>query len=249
MTQHSNGLPRHVAIIMDGNGRWAQRQGKPRTEGHSKGADAVREITRACRRLGVKALTLFAFSEQNWNRPVEEVEALMDLLRQYLLDERQEILENDIRLTTIGQTAHLPAQVREPLEELMAASAGNGSMILCLALSYGGREELIAAARELASRVQSGELDPASFNEELVAEHLWSAHLPPLDLLIRTSGEKRLSNFLLWHAAYAELYFTPTLWPDFSEADLREALESFRLRERRYGLTGEQIHGGEATED
>lgn len=234
---------------MDGNGRWAQRQGKPRAEGHSRGADSVREITRACRRLGIKALTLFAFSEQNWNRPVEEVEALMGLLRQYLLDERREILENDIRLTTIGHTAHLPAQVREPLEELMAASAGNRSMILCLALSYGGREELIAAARELASRVQLGELEPSAFNEELLTEHLWSAHLPPLDLLIRTSGEKRLSNFLLWHAAYAELYFTPTLWPDFTEADLREALEAFRLRERRFGMTGEQILAGTEAQD
>jgi undecaprenyl diphosphate synthase len=241
VTQEANGLPRHVAIIMDGNGRWAQRRGLPRTEGHNRGADAVREITRACRRLGIKALTLYAFSEQNWNRPVDEVEALMALLRQYLLDERREILDNDIRLTTIGYTDHLPALVREPLEELMEASAGNRSMILCLALSYGGREELIAAARSLADKVQLGELDPAAFNEELVARHLWSAHLPPLDLLIRTSGEQRLSNFLLWHAAYAELHFTPTLWPDFTESDLKVALEAFRARERRFGLTGDQV--------
>jgi len=230
-----------VAIIMDGNGRWAQGRGLPRTEGHRQGADSVRRITRSCRRLGIQALTLYAFSEQNWNRPVEEVEALMELLRQYLLDERSEILENDIRLTTIGDTDHLPDHVREPLDELIEASAGNQSMILCLALSYGGREEFIAAVRSLADAVQAGQLEPSAVSEELVGQHLWSAHLPPLDLLIRTSGEQRLSNFLLWHAAYAELYFSPTLWPDFDESHLREALEAFRLRERRFGRTREQM--------
>lgn len=247
MTHEANGLPRHVAIILDGNGRWAKGRGLARSEGHSKGADAVREITRACRRLGIKALTLYAFSEQNWNRPAEEVESLMGLLRQYLLDERAEILDNDIRLTTIGYTDHLPAMVREPLDELMAASAANQGMILCLALSYGGREELIAAVRSLADQVQRGELEPSAVTEDLVSCSLWSAHLPPLDLLIRTSGEQRLSNFLLWQAAYAELHFTPTLWPDFTEADLKEALESFRLRERRYGLTGEQVRSRDRT--
>ncbi len=242
MTKSANGLPRHVAIIMDGNGRWAQRRGLPRTDGHRQGADSVRVITRACRRAGIGALTLYAFSEQNWNRPVEEVEALMELLRQYLLDERDEILDNDIRLTTIGNTHLLPDKVREPLDELMEASAGNESMILCLALSYGGREEFIAATRSVAESVQSGELDPTKVTEELIGQHMWSAHLPPLDLLIRTSGEQRLSNFLLWHAAYAELYFTPTLWPDFSEQDLKAAFEAFQHRDRRYGLTGDQAH-------
>jgi undecaprenyl diphosphate synthase len=230
-----------VAIIMDGNGRWALSRGLPRFEGHNRGADSVRTVTRACRRLGIRALTLYAFSEQNWNRPVAEVESLMALLRRYLLEERPEIMENGIRLSTIGRTHRLPASVSEPLAQLIADSAGNTSMDLCLALSYGGQEELSDAMRRLARQVAAGTLDPDSVSEAQIGAQLWSAHLPPLDLLIRTSGELRLSNFMLWQAAYAELFFTPTLWPDFCERDLNEALAAFRHRERRFGRTDEKV--------
>ncbi len=226
---------------MDGNGRWALKRGLSRFEGHNKGADSVRTITRACRRLDIRALTLYAFSEQNWNRPVAEVESLMALLRRYLLEERAEIMENDIRLTTIGRTHRLPSSVSEPLADLIRDSAGNQSMDLCLALSYGGQEELGDAMRRLAQQVADGTLAPDAVDEQRIGAELWSSHLPPLDLLIRTSGELRLSNFMLWQAAYAELFFTPTLWPDFCEDDLNEAIESFRLRERRFGRTDENI--------
>ncbi len=226
---------------MDGNGRWALKRGLPRFEGHNRGADSVREVTRACRRLGVRALTLYAFSEQNWNRPVAEVASLMALLRRYLLEERAEIMENDIRLTTIGRTSRLPDSVADPLQELIRDSAGNRSMDLCLALSYGGQEEIGDAVRRLMHQVARGELDPDSVDEERIGRLLWSAHLPPLDLLIRTSGELRLSNFMLWQAAYSELFFTKTLWPDFGEDDLKEALDAFRHRERRFGRTDEQV--------
>ncbi|MFH2005108.1 MAG: polyprenyl diphosphate synthase [bacterium] len=241
MSQADIDLPRHVAIIMDGNGRWATRQNLPRAEGHNRGADAVRTVTRACRRMGVKALTLYAFSEQNWNRPVDEVQKLMSLLQKYLIQERAEIMDNAIRLTTIGRTDQLPRSVRDPLDALIRDSAGNQGMALCLALSYGGREELVAAMARMAQKAVDGELDPASIDEDTLAAHLWSAHLPPLDLLIRTSGEQRISNFMLWHLAYAELYFTPTLWPDFGEDDLRAAFDAYRERERRFGRTGDQV--------
>lgn len=226
---------------MDGNGRWALSRGLPRFEGHNKGADSVRTVTRACRRLGIRALTLYAFSEQNWNRPVAEVESLMALLRRYLIEERAEIMENDIRLTTIGRTHRLPASVAEPLEALMRDSADNHSMDLCLALSYGGQEELGDAMRRLARQVADGTMDPDALTEQVIGEQLWSSHLPPLDLLIRTSGELRLSNFMLWQSAYAELFFTSTLWPDFVEVDLAEALAAFRHRERRFGRTDEKV--------
>ena len=234
-------LPRHIAIIMDGNGRWAKRRGAPRIEGHRKGADSVREVTKAARELGVGALTLYAFSSQNWDRPIEEVRMLMALLRDYLVDERAEILGNDIRLTTIGNLERLPDFVREPLLELQAASAGNQGMTLCLALSYGGREAIVDAARALVESVLAGELRPQDVNELSLAEALCTRALPPLDLVIRTSGEQRLSNFLLWEAAYAELYFTDTLWPDFKRADLMDAIATFQGRERRFGLTSEQV--------
>jgi undecaprenyl diphosphate synthase len=241
MQSPSDDLPRHIAIIMDGNGRWAKRRGLPRIEGHRKGADSVREVTRAARELGIEALTLYAFSSQNWDRPVEEVRMLMALLRDYLVDERSEILDNDIRLTTIGNTERLPDFVREPLCELIADSAENGGMTLCLALSYGGREAIVDAAQKLVDRVLTGEIRPQDVNELSLAEVLCTRALPPLDLVIRTSGEQRLSNFLLWEVAYAELYFTDTLWPDFKRADLMEAIAFFQGRERRFGLTGDQV--------
>src|SRR5689334_13942427 len=241
MSSDERTLPRHVAIIMDGNGRWAKKRGLPRIEGHRKGADSVRDITRACRELGIKALTLYAFSSQNWDRPVEEVRMLMALLRDYLVDERPEILDNGIRLTTIGNIDRLPDFVREPLFALMADSASNQGMTLCLALSYGGRETIVDAARLLVERVLAGEIRPQDVNELSLSEALCTRNLPPLDLVIRTSGEQRLSNFLLWEAAYAELYFTDTLWPDFKRAQLMDAIAAYQGRERRYGLTSDQV--------
>jgi undecaprenyl diphosphate synthase len=234
-------LPRHVAIIMDGNGRWAKRRGLPRIEGHRKGADSVREITRASREIGIQALTLYAFSSQNWDRPLEEVRMLMALLRDYLVDERAEILDNNIRLTSIGNVSRLPDFVREPLDALTADSADNDGMTLCLALSYGGREAIVDAARSLVERVQKGEIRTQDVNELSFADALSTRELPPLDLVIRTSGEQRISNFLLWEVAYAELYFTDTLWPDFKRPELFEALAAYEGRERRFGLTSEQV--------
>jgi undecaprenyl diphosphate synthase len=234
-------LPRHVAIIMDGNGRWAQRRGLPRVEGHRKGAVAVRNVVRAAREIGLSAITLYAFSAQNWERPPEEIATLMQLLRDYCIDERDEIMENDIRLVAIGDIERLPDFVKAPLDALQAESAGNRGMTLTLALSYGGRESLVSAARELAGKVARGALKPEDITEAHLGGALQTSGLPQLDLLVRTSGEERLSNFLLWEAAYAELYFTDTYWPDFGKEELYRALESFRGRERRFGRTREQI--------
>jgi undecaprenyl diphosphate synthase len=234
-------LPRHVAIIMDGNGRWAQEHGLPRVEGHRQGAKAVREVVRAGREAGLRALTLYAFSAQNWQRPPDEVATLMQLLRDYVVDEREEIMDNDIRLTAIGEVDRLPPFVKEPLDALVLESAGNRAMTLCLALSYGGRESIVSAARALCEAVAAGKLAPEAITEERFSASLQTGGQPQLDLLIRTSGEERLSNFLLWEAAYAELYFTDTYWPAFGKAELYEALDSFRGRERRFGRTREQI--------
>ncbi len=240
-------LPRHVGIIMDGNGRWARSRGLPRGEGHERGADAVRTVVRAARKMGIGALTLFAFSSQNWDRPPEEVFHLMELLRRYLHEEREEILENGIRLVSVGQTERLPAHVRAPLEDLKAASAGNRDMILCLALSYGGRETIAAAARKVGRACREGRLDPDAITPEVFEGFMESSRLlPPLDLLIRTSGEHRVSNFFLWELAYAELHFTETMWPDFGREDLVEALVDYARRERRFGRTSEQIRGPDA---
>jgi undecaprenyl diphosphate synthase len=234
-------LPRHVAIIMDGNGRWAQAHGLPRVEGHREGAKAVREVVRAAREAGLRALTLYAFSAQNWQRPPEEIATLMQLLRDYVIEERPEIMENGIRLVAIGEVDRLPAFAKEPLDALVRDSADNRGMTLCLALSYGGRESIVSAVRSLSRAVVEGSLAPDQINEETFAAALQTGGLPQLDLLIRTSGEERLSNFLLWEAAYAELYFTDTYWPAFGKAELYLALESFRGRERRFGRTREQI--------
>jgi undecaprenyl diphosphate synthase len=234
-------LPRHLAIIMDGNGRWAQEHGLPRVEGHREGAKAVRAVVRAARETGLRALTLYAFSAQNWQRPVEEVATLMQLLRDYVVEERDEIMDNDIRLIAIGEVDRLPPFAKEPLDALMRDSAGNRGMTLCLALSYGGRESIVAAARELAKSVADGCLTLDEITEDRVAGSLQTGGLPQLDLLVRTSGEERLSNFLLWEAAYAELYFTETYWPAFGKTELYLALESYRTRERRFGRTREQI--------
>lgn len=241
--------PRHIGVIMDGNGRWARERGLARERGHEQGADAVREVVRAARRCGIEALTLFAFSSQNWDRPHEEVFHLMELLRRYLFEERAEILDNNIRLTTVGNVSKLPGFVRDPLAELMEASKDNKGMVLCLALSYGGREAITKVARRLAVEVKEGTLDPEEIDVEKFSAYLPSSRLPSLDLLIRTSGEHRISNFFLWEAAYAELHFSPVMWPDFSKTELVVALEDYASRERRFGRTSEQLTDEEGAQD
>lgn len=234
----SRPLPRHVAIIMDGNGRWAEARGLPRVAGHREGSEAVRAVTRAARRIGIEALTLYAFSSENWARPDEEVGALMELLAEFLESERAEMMENGIRLSAIGDLERLPASVQAKLAAVRAETAGNRGMTLTLALSYGGRQELVHAARRAAAakgaRLEAEDLEAA----------LYTAGLPRLDLLVRTSGERRISNFLLWQCAYAELLFTEILWPDFREAELAAAIEDYQARERRFGLTAAQLASG-----
>ncbi len=234
-------LPRHVAIVMDGNGRWAERHGKPRTEGHRAGSEAVRRTVRAARRLGLSTLTLYAFSEQNWNRPPEEVEALMALFAEFLVSEREEMLEHGIRLRAIGRLHRLPSFVRSLLDELVQQSRDLRGMTLNLCVSYGGQEEIADAARSLCEQVAHGRLTPERVDEALLERHVPSMATGPVDLLIRTGGEQRISNFVLWGAAYAELYFSETLWPDYAEADLFEAIAAYQRRERRFGKTSAQI--------
>jgi len=234
-------LPRHVGIIMDGNGRWAQNHGRPRLDGHRAGADSVRDITRAARELGIEALTLYAFSSQNWARPAEEVAGLMQLLREFLIDERSEILDNQIRLEAIGDVEKLPPMVKEPLDELRSVSAANTGMTLTLALSYGGRESIVRAVRDIARDAAAGTLRPEDLDVDRLAGYLPTAKLPPLDLLIRTSGEQRISNFMLWEIAYAELVFTEVLWPEFRREHLGQCLDEYAARERRFGLTSAQL--------
>ncbi len=238
-------LPRHIAIIMDGNGRWAELRGCSRLEGHAEGALSVKDIVTAAREAGIEALTLYAFSVQNWGRPDEEVDHLMGLLLDYLATERSTILDNDIKLQSIGQTHRLPLDVQASLRKLQADSKDNSGMVLTLALSYGGREEIVAACQQIAERVKAGELEPEAIDEALIDQYLFTRDLPPVDLLIRTSGEMRLSNFLLWQVAYAELVITEVLWPDFRRPNLHECIEVYRKRERRYGLTGAQVSDGE----
>jgi undecaprenyl diphosphate synthase len=241
MTTEPRRLPRHVAVIMDGNGRWAQRRDLPRIEGHREGAESVRDVVRAARQIGLEALTLYAFSSQNWARPVDEVAALMDLLRDYLVSERTEILENDIRLRAIGDIDRLPPHVLEPLNALMNDSKGNRSMALTLALSYGGRESIAAGARRAAALIASGEMKASDLDADAFGALLPTSELPPLDFVVRTSGEHRISNFLLWEAAYAELHFTDVPWPEFRRQHLYEALQDYSRRERRFGRTGGQL--------
>jgi undecaprenyl diphosphate synthase len=232
--------PSHVAIIMDGNGRWAQNQALPRTSGHEKGAEAVRATVRHARKRGLECLTLFAFSTMNWQRPTDEVRDLMSLLENFLIDELPEMLQNGIRLVAIGERELLPSRVRKRLEEAEERTAHNEDMTLVLAVSYDGRRDLVRAARQIAELARRGELLPADVDEAQLAGSLSTADLPDVDLLIRTSGEIRLSGFLPFEACYAELYFTETLWPDFGADQLDEALANYAHRQRRFGLTGEQ---------
>jgi len=234
-------MPRHVAIIMDGNGRWAQRRGYSRIRGHQEGAESVRTVVRLCRELTIPFLTLYAFSEENWQRPPLEVQALMQLLSRYLQQEIAEMVDKQIAFRAIGDLSQLPAKVQHQLAETTKATAGGGILTLTLALSYGARSEIVQAARLLAEKVRQGILTPQDIDRDLFAQHLYTHDLPDPDLLIRTSGEHRISNFLLWQLAYTELYFTDTLWPDFREAEFLEALLDYQRRDRRFGLTQEQI--------
>jgi undecaprenyl diphosphate synthase len=230
-------LPRHIAIIMDGNGRWARRRGLPRIYGHKRGADAVRNIVERCRKLGVPVLTLYAFSDENWGRPKEEVSFLMGMLGDFLRSEIATMKANDIRFRTIGMTERLPKTAQTWVERATAETAENRGMVLNLALSYGGRGEILQAIK----RMEAAGGIPVDLREEDLAARLDTAGLPDPDLIIRTSGEQRISNFLLWQGAYAELYFTEVLWPDFDEKELLLALVDYQGRQRRFGLTGEQV--------
>ena len=230
-------IPQHIAIIMDGNGRWAAKQELPRSVGHQTGAQAVRDIVTQCRTIGVKALTLYAFSAQNWGRPAEEVQALMSLLAEFVQKEKEEILENNIRLVTIGDITRLPSYAITPLEELISLTRDNTGMILCLALSYGSREELTRTVRMLAHQIADQNIKPEEIDENAISAALDTNVIPwDPDLIIRTGGEQRLSNFLLWQSAYAELYFSDTLWPAFTKEELEKALTAYGDRQRRFGL-------------
>jgi undecaprenyl diphosphate synthase len=236
LIQRQGRLPRHVAVIMDGNGRWAQARGQDRCDGHKAGAESVRTVTRTARELGIETLTLYAFSAQNWARPAREVAALMQLLADYATHELPELRRTGVRLVVAGDLARLPLPARLALDAAMRATADLRGMTLCLCLSYGGREELVAAAKKLAERVQSGRLQPHAIDEATLERELWTAQLASApDLVIRTSGENRLSNFLLWQSAYAELYFTDVAWPAFREPEFAAALLDYAHRQRRFG--------------
>lgn len=228
-------LPRHIAIIMDGNGRWACRRGLPRVEGHRRGAKAVRTVVEECCRLGIGQLTLYCLSVENWKRPAAELDFLMTLLRCYLIEERKEIMEQNIRFRVIGRIQELPPAIQDEIAESVRLSRDNTGMVLCLAINYGGRTELVDAVRTLAQRVRQGQLDPNDIDEFLVGETLYTAGMPDPDLLIRTAGEMRISNFLLWQISYAELWVTEQFWPEFDRATLHRALRDYAGRERRFG--------------
>jgi len=237
-------VPRHLAIIMDGNGRWARSQGLPRLEGHRAGAESVRAAIRFCRRTGIRTLTLYSFSTENWARPEDEVAGLMALLSDYLRSEVDELVDEGIRLHAIGELDRLPPEVGLLLNAAVLATSGGQALDLVLALSYGSRSEIVSAVRQIAMEVQAGALDPAQIDADRISSHLYTAQLPDPDLLIRTSGELRLSNFLLWQLAYSELYVTDVFWPDFRETHLEAALAAYRHRQRRFGRTGRQIEEG-----
>lgn len=236
-------VPEHVAVIMDGNGRWATQRGMKRIRGHHEGAESVRVVVECCRYLGVKSLTLYAFSSQNWGRPEDEVGGLMTLFDLYIKKERARLIANDIRLRVIGQRERLSPKLQEAVAKLESDSAHNEDMLLQVAVSYGGREELARAARQLAKEVSAGRLDADAIDESAIAAHLYTEAGTDPDIVIRTSGEFRVSNFLLWQIAYSEFFVTPTLWPDFREPELLEAFRDFGKRERRFGKTGAQVEG------
>jgi undecaprenyl diphosphate synthase len=236
-----NRLPEHIAIIMDGNGRWAKTKGKFRIFGHQNGVTAVREATEACAELGVKYLTLYAFSTENWSRPQMEVNALMSLLVDTIEKETPTLMKNGIKLTTIGNMDDLPPKCKKQLLQTMEATSNNTRMTLVLALSYSSRWDLVQAVKQIAEKVKNNQLDANLIEDATINNHLSTGNMPHPELMIRTSGEQRISNFLLWELAYAELYFTPKLWPDFNREDLYEAILNFQQRERRFGKTSEQV--------
>jgi undecaprenyl diphosphate synthase len=234
-------LPTHLAVIMDGNGRWAKKRMLRRIVGHQKGVETVRVIVEECSRLGIRYLTLFAFSAENWLRPKTEVKALMALLKQYIRAEIARMMQNNIRFNVIGNRVDLPIDINREIDTAIERTAGNSGMLLTLALSYGGRQEIVSAARRLAMDAAAGHLDPEAIDEQLFSGRLFTAGIPDPDLLIRTSGEMRISNFLLWQLAYAELYFTEVNWPDFGRDELARAFREYQSRERRFGMTSDQL--------
>ncbi|MCH4821916.1 isoprenyl transferase [Gramella lutea] len=234
-------LPQHIAIIMDGNGRWAKQKGFLRASGHKEGTKAVRDVVEGCAEIGIKNLTLYAFSTENWNRPKLEVDTLMKLLVSSLKKEIKTLKDNDIKLNSIGNISSLPKKARKELEDVIEKTSENKRMTLTLALSYGSREEITKCFSQIASKIKSGELSEDAVDESVINEHLYTRNLPDVDLLIRTSGEQRISNFLLWQIAYAELYFTKILWPDYRRENLFEAIYNYQNRERRFGKTSEQL--------
>ncbi len=238
---HIDSLPDHIAIIMDGNGRWAKQRGKMRVFGHERGTKSVKEITEGCAELGVKYLTLYAFSTENWNRPKLEVQTLMKLLISSLKKEIKTLQDNDVKLNAIGNLSALPGRVYDELNHVIEETKSNTRLTLTLALSYGSREEFINAFKEVSTKVKNNIISPEKIDESIINEHLYTRNLPDVDLLVRTSGEQRISNFLLWQIAYAELYFTEVLWPDFSKENLYEAIVNYQNRERRFGKTSEQL--------
>lgn len=240
-------IPEHVAIIMDGNGRWAMQRGKERSYGHQAGVEAVRRITSECTRLGVKYLTLYTFSTENWNRPADEIAALMGLVLTSLEDEI--FMKNNVRFRVIGDLSRLPLQVREKLNATMERTAANSTMTMVVALSYSSRWELTDAMRQIAREVSEGKLAPDAIDEQVVSSHLATSFMPDPDLLIRTGGEVRISNFLLWQIAYSELYFCDTFWPDFGEADLHKAIACYQGKQRRFGLTEAQVENNNENEN
>ncbi|WP_372917885.1 isoprenyl transferase [Salegentibacter sp.] len=234
-------LPKHIAVIMDGNGRWAKQQGFLRIKGHEQGTTAVRDVVEGAAEIGIENLTLYAFSTENWNRPKLEVQTLMKLLVSSLRKEIKTLQENNIRLSAIGNLDNLPKKAFRELQEVIEKTKDNNRMVLTLALSYGSREELTSAIKEISLKVKNEEISPEAIDESVINQHLYTRNLPDVDLLVRTSGEQRISNFLLWQIAYAELYFTKILWPDFRKENLFEAIYNYQNRERRFGKTSEQL--------
>jgi len=239
---HTDVLPQHIAIIMDGNGRWAKQRGKKRIFGHHQGVKTVRQIVENSVELKIKYLSLYTFSTENWNRPKEEVDALMDLLVQTLNEQIADLMKQNIRLNAIGDLSRLPAHTYQTLQDVLHKTAGNSGMMLSIALNYGGRDEIVQMTKELAKKVKNNIILPENIDENKINLHLYSHKLPDVDFMIRTGGEKRISNFLLWKIAYAELYFTDVLWPDFNKQHYYEALADYQKRERRFGKTSEQIN-------
>jgi undecaprenyl diphosphate synthase len=228
-------MPRHIAVIMDGNGRWARQQGLPRIEGHRRGVASVRQTTEECSRLGIEQLTLYCLSSENWKRPPEELDFLMHLLEQYMIEERTEIMEQNIQVAVIGRREGIPPDALREIDKTIALSSTNTGLRLCLAVNYGGRAELADAVRRIAEEVRAGRLEPAAIDEQTLDSHLYTAGMPEPDLLIRTAGELRVSNFLLWQISYAEIWVTDLCWPEFDEAQLHQAIRSFANRDRRFG--------------